>query len=339
MHAMSLGALKKIEEKPLEYVEIETPSPAEDEVIIKVVSCGVCRSNLHLIEGDWVEDLGLPGKLPIIPGHELTGKVEEIGSKVEQFKAGDMVGMQVLWKSCGKCEYCISGRENICPHQKITGETVDGGYAEYVVGKEEHVYKLPSGIDPVTSSPLFCAGITAFRAVKRSNITPTSKVAIIGLGGVGHMAVQMAMTYGSEVFAISSSEYETRTVKSVGGNHVEVIDSGPHYEIPKEYYRKFDSVVVFVPYKEAVKAAVEVLKPAGRMVLGTHSVIDNFRPFDEIEIVGTLVGTRKDMIDTLKLAANQKVRVMTSVFKLEDANEALLKLKHREVEGRIVLKP
>lgn len=339
MKAMVLDSLKKIEENPLKYIEMETPSPSPEQVLIEIISCGVCRSNLHLIEGDWMDDLGLPGKLPIIPGHELTGKVVEVGSKIKKFVSGDLVGIQVLWDSCGKCEYCMNGRENLCANQKITGENVDGGYAEYILGNETDVYHLPDGLSPVTASPLFCAGITAFRAVKRANVTPESKVAVIGLGGVGHMAVQMAETYNCEVTAVASSPYEVEAMKKVSHNGIEIVDSGEKYEITDQLIRKFDSVIVFVPDKDAVKMGVELLRPTGRMVLGTHSIIENFRPFDEIEIVGTLVGTRKDMMDTLSLAAEHKIMPITTSFNLKNANEALLKLKHREVEGRLILQP
>jgi Zn-dependent alcohol dehydrogenases len=177
----------KIETNHLNLEKIEIPKVAEDEVLIRIKACGVCKSNLNMIEGDW-EDLGVPSKFPIFPGHEIVGIVEKVGKNVSWINEGERVGVQSLYKTCGKFEYRLSRRENLCLEAEITGATVDSGYAEYMKANTYHVYKVPDNLKDEEVAPLFCPGVTAYRAVKLAEVSFGKKVAIFGIGGVAHLA-------------------------------------------------------------------------------------------------------------------------------------------------------
>ncbi|WP_449463658.1 alcohol dehydrogenase catalytic domain-containing protein [Tardisphaera miroshnichenkoae] len=326
----------KVENDPLRYEDVQTPEPKRGELLLKIISCGVCHSNLHMIEGDWVQ-YGLPGKKPIIPGHEIIGRVEEVGEGVTDFKKGDLAGVQPIYSTCGHCEYCLTGREQLCQTRQVTGETVDGGYAEYIVTKADFTYHVPDNIDPQTSSPLFCPGITAYGAVKKADLSPEKTAYVIGVGGVGHMVIQLAKLYGPRIVAVSTLEAHRKLAQKLGAD--EVLDPGRNYEKVKGMKREADSVIVFAPSQEAVDAAFRLVKPGGTVVMGVHGQIHNYYFFDEVKVTGTLVGNRQDMKEVLRLASEGKIRVEAEKFPLKEANEALKRLKHGEINGRAVLIP
>ena len=215
MKAMLLEKPAPIDTAPLHMAELPDPEPGRGEILVKVAACGVCRSNLHMIEGDWVRN-GVPAKLPIIPGHEIVGRVAAVGDGVEGLAIGARVGVQPLWTSCERCEYCLTGREQLCPYKEITGETVDGGYAEYLVAKERHVYMVPDSVSDAEGAPLFCPGITAFGAVSKARLAPGRTLALYGFGGVGHMVQQFAQLAGAEVTVVARSAGHLALAKKLG---------------------------------------------------------------------------------------------------------------------------
>jgi len=334
LKAMVLHKPDLVENNPLVYEDVETPFPSRGDVLIRVISCGVCHSNLHMIEGDWVR-YGVPAKLPIIPGHEIIGTVEEVGEGVEGIGKGELVGLQPLYDTCGHCEYCLTGRENLCPYKQITGETVDGGYAEYVVGKAAHVYRIPGGIDPETSSPLFCPGVTAYGAVKKADLSPGKTAYVLGVGGVGHVVIQMAKLYGARVVAVSTSREHQELALRLGAD--EVLDPGRDYS--RVQPKVADSVIVFAPSQAAVNASLMMAKPGGTVVLGVRGDLLDYSFPDEVTVRGTAIGTRQDMLEVLKLASQGKIRIEATKFPLSQANDVLGKLKHGEISGRAVLLP
>ncbi|MDG7047160.1 MAG: alcohol dehydrogenase catalytic domain-containing protein [Nitrososphaerota archaeon] len=336
MKAMRLYHTAMIETKPLVMDDIEVPSPRYDEVLLKVISCGVCHSNLHVIEGDWLS-YGVPAKLPIIPGHEIIGTVVEVGSGVKSFRKGDLAGVQPQWKACGKCDYCISGRENLCSDVEILGETMDGGYCEYILAKENYTYVVPTNIDPELSAPLFCPGITAYRASKQANLAPGKDAYILGIGGVWHMAIQTSKLFGANIYAISTSLRHTELAASVGAD--ETIVTSKLYDNLEKHYKKADSVIVFAPSQYAVDAAMKLVKKGGTVVIGVHANINEFQFFDEVTVKGTVTGTRSDMREVLRLASQGKISVRAKKFKLSKANEVLELLKNGRINGRAVLVP
>jgi len=334
MKAMVLHETKAVEKDPLVYEDVPTPEASKGQLVVKVISCGVCHSNLHMIEGDWVQ-YGVPAKLPIIPGHEIIGTVADVGEDVEDFKKGELVGMQPIYSTCGHCEYCLTGRENLCPNKQVTGETVDGGYAEYVLADANYVYKVPSSIDPETSSPLFCPGITAYGAVKKASLSPGKTAYVVGIGGVGHMVVQMAKLYGARVVGVSTSKEHQELALKVGAD--EVVDPGKDYS--RVTPKVADSVIVFSPSQLAIDASLRLVKPGGTVVIGVNGDLRQFAFGDEVTVRGTVVGTRQDMKEVLQLAAQGKIRVEATKFPLKQANEVLKKLKNGQINGRAVLIP
>src|SRR5258706_9221643 len=215
MKAIVLDKPCPIESHPLRPMEVPTPRPSYGEIVVRVTACGVCRSNLHMIEGDWVA-AGVPAKCPIVPGHEIVGKVAAVGEGVPAFAVNARVGVQPLWSSCGRCEYCLTGREQLCAKKEITGETLDGGYAEYVLAKEAHAYALPDPIGDVEGAPLFCPGVTAYAAVAKARLSPGRRVAVFGIGGVGHMALQIARLTGADTIAVSRGSRHLHLAERLG---------------------------------------------------------------------------------------------------------------------------
>jgi propanol-preferring alcohol dehydrogenase len=335
LKAALLYRTKPIEENPLSIEEVLMPVVGRRQVLVKVAACGVCRSNLHMIEGDWV-DLGVPAKSPIIPGHEITGRVAKFGDDVDAFKEGDRVGIQPLWSTCGECEFCLSGRENICESKQITGETVDGGYAEYVVGNANHVYRLPDNLKDTEAAPLFCPGITAWGAVKKAELRVGKRVAVFGIGGVGHMVIQFARLFGADVVAVSRSNRGLTLAKELGASELVDISSGHRKEWLEEI-GPVDSSIVFAPSSELAQLAMSATKPGGTTVIGV-SVELGLMPFvQEKRVVGSVIGSRQDMNEVLRLASLGKIKPLCNEFKLQMANDVLKMLKKGEIRARAVL--
>ena len=341
MRAMILSKLGPVESNPLKLTEIdrhEITNP--NEVLVKIEACGVCHSQLHSIEGDW-EDIGIPPTLPTIPGHEVVGKIVEIGNGVTKFKVGERVGITPLLGSCLDCQYCNEGKEYLCEKMDVTGESLKGGYTEYITVSENFATKVPDTMKPEYAAPLFCAGITAYKAVKAVEPGKNKKIAIFGIGGVGHMAIQFAKIEGCEVSGVSRKEKHLEVAKKLGADNVFVYSSNQKQFLHdiNEKYGLFDAAIVFAPVDEVTDTAIKSIKKGGTVVIATVGNIPNFLAFEEKTIRGTLIGSRKDMEDVIKISDERKIEVVTESFPLEQANEVLVRLKNSEIDGRAVLIP
>jgi len=341
MRAMVLSECAKIETNPLKLTEIdrhEIQRPSE--ILIKIEACGVCHSQLHGIEGDW-KDIGIPPTLPTVPGHELVGKVEQIGDSVTKFKVGDRAGITPLLESCKECLYCKEGKENLCESSIILGESLKGGYTEYVTVTEDFATKVPESMKPEYAAPLFCAGITAYKAVKAAEPKPHKKIGIFGIGGVGHMAVQFAKVENADVIAFSRTQKHLDVAKRLGA-----IDAMTFSENQQEFLDKLkekhgllDAAIVFAPADIVTDTAIKSVKKGGLIVIATVGENPAFMAFEEKTIRGTLIGTTKDMEQVIKICDEKNLEVISQTFPLESANEVLKKLKNSEIEARAVLIP
>jgi len=341
MRAMILSKLGPVESNPLKLTEIdrhEIKKPKE--VLVKIEACGVCHSQLHSIEGDW-KDLGIPPTLPTVPGHEVVGKIVEVGSNVTKFKVGERVGITPLLGSCLDCQYCNEGKEYLCEKMDVTGESLKGGYTEYITVSEDFATKVPDTMKPEYAAPLFCAGITAYKAVKAAEPEKNKKIAIFGIGGVGHMAIQFAKIEGCEVSGVSRKEKHLEVAKKLGADNVFVYSSNQKQFLQdvNEEYGLFDAAIVFAPVEQVTDTAIKSIKKGGIVVVATVGNIPNFLAFEEKTIRGTLIGSRKDMEDVIKISDEHNLKVVTESFPLEQANEVLARLKNSEIDARAVLIP
>ena len=342
MRAMVLEKLGPIETKPLKIKHInkhEIQRPTE--ILIKIQACGVCHSQLHGIEGDWTE-LGIPPQLPTVPGHELVGKVVEIGTSVTKFKIGDHAGISPLLEACQKCNYCLDGNENLCESSQILGETLKGGYAEYVTVTEDFAVKVPESMTPQYAAPLFCAGITAYKAVKAAEPKKGKKVGIFGIGGVGHMAIQFAKIEGFDVTAVSRTQKHLDIAKKLGADKTVTYQKDNQIELLdklKNVTGLLDVAIVFAPADHVTDTAIKAIKKGGLVVIATIGEIKGFIAFEEKTIRGTLIGSVKDMKQVIKIAEQYNIQVISESYPLEQANEVLEKLKNSQIDARAVLIP
>jgi len=341
MRAMVLSKLGPVESNPLKLTEIDRHEIANPkEVLVKIEACGVCGSQLHSIEGDW-KDIGIPPTLPTVPGHEVVGKIVEIGSNVTKFKVGERVGITPLLGSCLDCQYCNDGKEYLCEKMDVTGESLKGGYTEYITVSEDFATKVPDTMKSEYAAPLFCAGITAYKAVKAAEPKKNKKIAVFGIGGVGHMAIQFAKIEGCEVSGVSRKEKHLEVAKKLGADNVFVYSSNQKQILQdvNEEYGLFDAAIVFAPVEQVTDTAIKSIKKGGIVVIATVGNIPNFLAFEEKTVRGTLIGSRKDMEDVIKISDEHKLKVVTESFPLEQANEVLARLKNSEIDARAVLIP
>jgi len=341
MRAMMLSKLAPIETNPLKLTSIDKHQiSTPKEILIKIEACGVCRSQLHGIEGDW-EKYDIPPGLPTVPGHEVVGKITEIGKDVTKFKIGNRVGISPLLNSCRECDYCVEGKENLCDSADITGESLKGGYAEYITVSEDFATLVPEHMSPEFAAPLFCAGITAYKAVKASEPKKNKKVGIFGIGGVGHMAIQFAKVEGCIVTGISRSKIHLDVAEKLGATNVIKYDTKQEEFLNQleTQVGLLDSAIVFAPSENVTDTAIKSVKKGGIVVIGTFGNIPNFDVTEEKTIRGTLIGNRTDMSKVIRIADENKLSVISKSYPLEQANEVLTKLKSSEVEARAVLIP
>ncbi len=334
MHAMLLNEAAPMNAHPLALRDLATPQPGPGELVMRVTACGVCRSNLHMIEGDWLEN-GVPSKFPIVPGHEVVGRVESLGPDVTTFRVGDRVGVQPLWSTCLHCEYCLTAREMLCRSKKITGEDVDGGYAEQMLAKEAHTYAVPDALSDAEAAPLFCPGITAYGAVGNAQLAPGKTVALFGVGGVGHMVLQFARLAGAETIAVARSKNHLDLATELGATPLDSSREDPVAVLKGR--GGVDASIVFAPSSAIVEQALAATKPGGIIVIGVHSSIGRFLFYEGKTIVGSLLGSRQQMREVLQLAAAGKVKAQVATYPLTDAEKALSDLKAGDVRARAVL--
>jgi len=326
----------------LSVEEVARPHPDANEVLIQVEACGVCHSDLHVADGDWKQFAGIVKK-PLVLGHEIAGRVVETGRSVQDLQIGNRVGVPWIHWTCGECEFCREGNENLCPRQKITGVTVDGGYAELVKAPATHALRIPDSLSAAEAAPLFCAGVTVYRALKGAGIEPGQRLAVFGVGGLGHLAVQFGCALGAEVTAIDLVEEKLELARSLGASYT--LNAAATDAIKEVRHRGGVHVaLVTSASKVAYDAAFYSLRPTG-MLLVVGLPADNicFPPImmaaGEVRIQASAVGTRQDLREVLALAAAGKVRCRVVTRPLSQANEALDQLRRGEVSGRIVLTP
>jgi propanol-preferring alcohol dehydrogenase len=324
----------------LSFEEVPRPEVGPGEVLIKVEACGVCHSDLHLADGDWSQ-LSAIVKKPLILGHEIAGRVIEKSVDVRDLQIGDRVGVPWVHWTCGECEFCREGNENLCPKQKITGVTVDGGYAEFVKAPASHALKIPDGLSSVEAAPLFCAGVTVFRALKQARVTPGQRLAVFGVGGLGHLAVQIGRGLGADVTAIDISDEKLALAKSLGAS---TVLSAASTSVVKELRSKGGVHIALVTSasRAAYDTAFSCVRPTGTLlVVGLPAENICFPPIlmaaAEVRIQASAVGTRQDLLDVLALAAAGGIRCKVGTRPLLEANQALDQLRSGQVSGRIVL--
>ncbi len=329
MKACVLPARARIETNPLVFTDVPTPEPAAGDVLVRVHACGVCRTDLHVIEGE------LPVlKSPVIPGHQVVGVVERNGSGASRFRTGERVGIPWLHSTDGTCEFCRNGRENLCDAPTFTGYTVDGGYAEYIVAPEEFVYRIPDGFDDLKAAPLLCAGIIGFRCLRVSGIAPGGTLGLYGFGAAAHVAIQVAKFWNVRVLAFTRDVRHQKLAMELGA-----VWAGAGDALSPE---KLNAAILFAPAGELVPAALRNLKKGGTVVLGgIHMSPIPSMPYDilyqERVIRSVANNTRQDGEDFLELAARIPVHAETQTFPLEQANVALNALKNDAIRGAAVL--
>ncbi len=340
MRAMVLHACKKLENDPLKMMEVarhEIGNP--DDILLKIEACGVCHSQIHGIEGDW-QHIGIPPTLPTVPGHELVGTVIQIGDAVTKFRVGDRAGVTPLLSTCGDCVYCQDGKEQLCDFAEITGETLRGGYAEYITVSEQFATRIPDSMSSEYAAPLFCAGITAYKAVKAAEPESHRTIAIFGIGGVGHLAIQFAVHYKCRVIAISRNLEHLQVAKDLGANDIiQYKDDGEYVFESIRQMGVLDAAIVFAPSDRVTDTAIKATKKGGLVVIATIGERPHFQAFEEKTIRGTLIGSTKDMEDVIRIADEKKLSVVYESFPLEKANEVLRMLKYSKIKARAVLVP
>jgi propanol-preferring alcohol dehydrogenase len=327
--------------QPLSVEQVERPAPAPDEVLIKVEACGVCHSDLHIAEGDWPQMLKII-KRPLIPGHEVVGRVVEKGESVSELDVGDRVGVAWIHWTCGECELCKEGLENLCPAQQITGATVDGGFAEFIKAKATHALKVPDGLTPEEAAPLFCAGVTTYRAIKNAQVTRGQRVAVFGVGGLGHLAVQIARSFGAEVIAADISDEKLELARSLGAGRV-VNVTAPDAVKQFRALGGAHAAIVTSAAKAAYDMAFNSLRPGGTLVVvGLPAEPLTFPAIlmvgRETRVVSSAVGTREDLRGVLGLAAAGDLRCHLEARPLDEINEIFDRMRGAQLAGRIVLK-
>jgi len=326
----------------LSIEEAAEPKPDANEVLIEVEGCGVCHSDLHVADGDWPQIVPIT-KVPLILGHEITGRVVEKGVSVDNLELGDRVGVPWVHWTCGECEFCREGNENLCGKQKITGVSVDGGYAEFVKAPASHALKIPDGLSFIEAAPLFCAGVTVYRALKRAKIKPGQRLGVFGVGGLGHLAVQIGHGLEAIVTAIDVTDEKLARAKELGASMT--LNSAAS-NVVKEMRRAggIHAALVASAAKAAYDTAFRCVRPTGSLlVVGLPSEPICFPAIQmaalEVHIQASSVGTRDDIRELLAMAAAGKIHSQITTRPLADANEVLAELREGRVSGRIVLTP
>jgi alcohol dehydrogenase, propanol-preferring len=329
MKACLLDSPAPVETNPLRFADAPVPDPRRGEVLVRVSACGVCRTDLHVVEGELP-----PRKSPVIPGHQVVGIIERLGEGASRHRVGARVGIPWLHQTDETCEYCRAGMENLCDHPSFTGYTVDGGYAEHAVAPEDFIYTLPEPLSDEQVAPLLCAGIIGFRCLRLSVVKPGSRLAFYGFGAAAHVAIQVARHWGVEVYACTRGKNHQQLAAKLGAVWVgEAADEPPV---------KLDAAIVFAPAGELVPPALKALKKGGILILGgIHmSPIPSFDYdllYQERSIRSVANNTRRDGEDFLRVAAEIPVRTQVEVYPLREANRALNDLKSDRVNGAAVL--
>lgn len=330
MKAMVLQNPRPAEERPLELTDLPLPEPGPGAVRLAVHACGVCRTDLHTVEGD----LPLP-RLPLVPGHQIVGTVEARGKEATRFEIGQRVGVPWLYHTCGECEFCRRGLENLCVEAQFTGLHADGGYAEAMVVPEDFAYPIPKSFADIAAAPLLCAGIIGYRALRLSEVQPGQRLGLYGFGGSAHVTIQVARHWGCQVYVFTRSENHRRLARELGAVWVgDASDTPP---------ARMHGSIIFAPAGKLVPQALRVLERGGTLALAGVTMT----PIPELDYDRLLYWertvrsvanfTRQDAEELLRVAAEIPIHTTTQTFPLEEANEVLLALKRSEIGGTAVL--
>ena len=336
MRAMVLKQLNH----PLEWQELECPAPGDGQVRLRVHACGVCRTDLHVVDGDLREP-----KLPLIPGHQIVGEVDELGSNVERVSVGDRVGVPWLGYSCGECVYCRAGRENLCAEAKYTGYQIDGGFAEYCLADTRYCFAIPAGYSDVQAAPLLCAGLIGYRAYRMAvegfesdgeSALPVTKLGLYGFGSAAHILTQIAIHDGKEVYAFTRSDDERSQAfaRDLGALWVGGSDALPPDAL--------DAAIIFAPVGSLVPAALRAVRPAGVVVCaGIHMTKIPAFSYDLLwqeRVVRSVANlTRRDGRESLQKAAVAGIQTTVHTYPLAEVNQALDDLRNGAFEGSAVI--
>ncbi|MGW5289681.1 zinc-binding alcohol dehydrogenase family protein [Rhodococcus pyridinivorans] len=317
---------------PLRFESVPLPETGPNDLLVRVLACGVCRTDLHVAEGD------LPvHRAGVVPGHEVVGVVHRAGEAVEGFADGDRVGVAWLRSTCGQCRYCRRGDENLCPDSRYTGWDEDGGYAEFVAVPAAYALSLPDGYEDVELAPLLCAGIIGYRALKRASVPDGGRLGIYGFGGSAHIAAQVALARGAEVHVMTRSEDARNLARELGAASVQGAADAPPVPL--------DAAILFAPVGDLVPPALEALDRGGILSIAGIHLTDvpqlNYQRdlFYEREIRSVTANTRKDSREFLAFAGQHRIRVATMRYGLDDADRALADLAGDRVRGAAVLIP
>jgi propanol-preferring alcohol dehydrogenase len=328
--AWQLIAPAKIETNPLRMMSIKRPTPEADCLLIRVLTCGICHTDLHVVQGDLP-----PVKTPIVPGHQAVGIIEQVGTDVGEHRVGDRVGVGWMHRTCESCAYCLRGDENLCSRAQFTGYSVDGGFAEYLAATPSFVYPIPRRFSDEAAAPLLCAGIVGFRALRLSNIQPGGRLGLYGFGASAHIVIQIARHWGCEVYVFSRSAHHRRHAEQLGAVWSGTVDHIPPHAL--------DSSISFAPVGEIIPRSLEVLERGGTLALAgiTMSSIPTLPYsilYNEKMIRSVANATRRDARDFLRLADEIPIATEIEVFPFTEANTALHRLKESSVRGAAVLR-
>ncbi len=331
MKAMVLHGPSAVDSHPLHMEELPDPEAGAGEVVLEILACGVCRTDLHTVEGD----IPLPS-LPLVPGHQVVGRVVAVGPDVANPQVGTTVGVGWMGGTCGVCGFCQSGRENLCPSAQFTGLHRQGGYAQRTVARADFVFPLPAQVPPEQAAPLLCAGVIGYRALRLAGALAPVKVGFFGFGASAHVAIQVARSFGAEVFAFTRAPHHQEHARQLGA-----IWAGAPHEDPGTV---LDCAVVFSPAGEHIPLALRHLAPGGTVACAgiTMSEIPSF-PYEllyrERRVTSVANATRDDARELLRLAAQIGIHTHVELLPLAAANEALLRVKRSQVAGALVLAP
>lgn len=330
MEAMQLHQSANVGDAPLELSQVDTPEPGPHQVRLKISACGVCHTDLHIVEGELE-----PPHVPIIPGHQVVGVVDGVGHEVTRYGVGDRLGVPWLYQTCGKCRYCQADKENLCEDIQFTGLHVNGGFAEYMVVNEQFAYPIPNAFSDVEAAPLLCAGVVGYRSLRLSRVQPGQRLGLYGFGASAHIIIQIARHWDCEVFVFTRSQHHRKLARLLGAAWAGGAEDAPG--------ALMDSSIIFAPAGWLVPQALRVLDRGGVLALGgIHMSPIPEMPYNllwhERTIQSVANSTRQDAVDFLRVAAEAPVKTETEVFELAQANEVLLRLKNSEINGAAVLK-
>lgn len=321
---------------PLEIRDVDVPTPGPGQVLVRIHASGLCHTDIHAANGDWP----VKPKMPLIPGHEGAGVIEAVGEGVDFLAVGDRVALPWLGKACGRCRYCVGGHETYCQTPEYMGYTIDGGYAEYTIGYASHVVKVPDNVSFFDAAPLTCAGVTTYAALKAAKPQPNENVMVVGLGGLGHLGMQYGKVFGCTTLAVDVEDSKLELADALGADYI--IDARGDQAAEIAAVGGADIALVTVPSPAAMAAAHAALNPMGRLVLVglpadnklTLPVFETILP--GISIIGSLVGTRNDLIDCFDLHAAGRTKVIAESRELDDVNQCFDEVLAGQVPARIV---